>query len=343
MKRIVTFGEIMLRLTSLHHERLFQSPALESTFGGGEANVAVSLSHLGNEVSFVTALPENPVGDAAVAELRKHGVDVSHIVRTEGGRVGIYFLEIGANQRPSQVWYDRNFSAIATVSPDRFDWETIFADACWFHVTGITPAISKSASVCAITAVREARRLGLTVSIDLNYRSKLWQYGEDAPSVMRKMVHFTDVVMANEEDIQRSLGIGSAANVASDNLDPATYEALARQLKSQFPHLRYVAITMRESLSADRNRLRAVMLGSEGFFVSPSYQIEDIVDRVGGGDAFSAALIHGLLQKMTEADVLRFAVAASSLKHSIPGDFNLVGSDEVENLMRGDGSGRVRR
>lgn len=343
MKRIVTFGEIMLRLASPRHERWFQSPSLEATFGGGEANVAVSLSRLGNDVSFVTALPDNPIGDAAVAELRRHGVDVSSVIRTAGGRLGIYFLESGANQRPSQVVYDREGSALANATAGMFDWDSIFAGAAWFHLTGITPAISGSASECALDALRAARRAGATVSIDLNHREKLWRYGAHASEVMPLLVNYADVVMANEEDIQKSLGIASGADAASGRLEDEDYRALADAVTSRFPRVRHVAVTMRESLSADRNGLRALLSGPGGFHISPRYEIEDIVDRVGGGDAFCAALIHGFLHDMDESEALRFAVAASCLKHSIPGDFNLVGCEEVRRLMEGDGSGRVRR
>lgn len=342
MKRIVTFGEIMLRLKSPLNERFFQTPALEATFGGGEANVAVSLSLLGEDASFVTALPRNAVGDGAVSELRRHGVDVSRIVRTDAGRVGIYFIESGANQRPSKVVYDREGSAIALAGPGDFDWEAICADADWFHITGITPALSQSAADAALAAMQAAGDRGLVVSIDLNYRKKLWNYGKKAPEVMRKLAEHANVIVANEEDIQKCLGIEAPVDVTAGTLSDTVYERLCAEVKEQFPNVAYVAITLRESLSADRNGWRAVMSGKDGFHTSPRYAIDDIVDRVGGGDSFSAGLIFGL-RHMGESEALRFAVAASCLKHSISGDFNLTSREEVETLMRGDGSGRVQR
>lgn len=342
MKRVVTFGEIMLRLKSPGYERLFQSPLLEATFGGGEANVAVSLGILGEESSFVTALPGNPIGDAAVSELRRHGVDVSHIIRSGQGRMGIYFLETGANQRPSQVVYDRSGSVFAVTEAKAYDWESIFSNTGWFHLTGITPAISERAARCALEAIEAARDKGVTVSIDLNYRKKLWSYGKSPQQVMGPLVERAQVIMANEEDIQMSLGFDSDADVGSGSLEDRAYEVLAQKVKSAYPGVQTVAITLRESLSADKNAFRAVMLGPGGFYRSVRYVIDDIVDRVGGGDAFTAGLIFAL-RRVGEADALQFAVAAACLKHSIPGDFNLASRQEIERLMDGDGSGRVRR
>lgn len=342
MNYVTTFGEIMLRLKSPHHERFFQSPLLEATFGGGEANVAVSLSLLGDKARFITALPDQPIGDAAVAELRRHGVDVSGIVRTKEGRVGIYFIETGANQRPSKVVYDRSGSAVAAADPSGYPWERIFADSDWFHITGITPAISAEGADAARIAMQMAKEMGLTVSVDLNFRKKLWNYGKTAPEVMRSLAVFADVVIANEEDIQKCLGIEADVDVTKGELSDTVYEQLARKVQKEFPNIKRIAITLRESISADRNGWRAVLLGEEGFHVSPRYAIEDIIDRVGGGDSFSAGLIFGL-RHYTESEALRFAVAASCLKHSIGGDFNLTTRSEVEALMKGDGSGRVQR
>lgn len=342
MRGVVTFGEIMLRLKSPGHERFFQSPALEATFGGGEANVAVSLSLLGDSSRFVTALPDNAIADAAVAEVRRHGVDVSAIKRTKTGRMGIYFIETGANQRPSKVVYDRENSAISLAKAADFDWEDIFSAASWFHVTGITPALSQSAADCALTAMSKAKQLGLTVSIDLNFRKKLWNYGKKAPEVMRTLVKHADVVVANEEDIQMCLGIEADVDVTKGQLSDEVYRQLAAKVQAMFPNVSHVAITLRESISADRNGWRAVLAGKQGFFTSRHYVIDDIVDRVGGGDSFSAGLIHGL-RHMEEAQALEFAVAASCLKHSVSGDFNLVTAGEVEALLKGDGSGRVQR
>lgn len=334
----------MLRLKSPAHERFFQSPSLEATFGGGEANVAVSVTLLGKQGVFVTALPDNPIGDAAIAELRKFGVDVSSIRRIKG-RVGIYFLETGANQRPSVVVYDREDSAISRVAPGDFDWASIFAGASWFHMTGITPALSQSVADASIEAVKEAKKAGLIVSIDLNYRKKLWNYGKKAPEVMREIVAYADVLIANEEDIQKCLGIDAKGLEGVDGtLDIKAYETLTLRVKKEFPNVSRIAVTLRESRSADSNGWSSVLLGKTGFFQSKKYEIDDIIDRVGGGDSFSAGLIFGLLEfPDDEAHALEFATAASCLKHSIDGDFNLTRRSEVETLCKGDGRGRVQR
>jgi 2-dehydro-3-deoxygluconokinase len=344
MNKIVTFGEIMLRLKSPGHERFFQSPALEATFGGGEANVAVSVSLFGKQGVFVTALPDNPVGDGAVTELRRYGVDVTHIKRTPG-RMGIYFLETGANQRASAVVYDREGSAISLVRPGDFDWPSILAGASWFHRPGITPALSQSSADASLEAVKAAKKKGCTVSVDLNYRRKLWNYGKKAPEVMRELAKFADVIVANEEDIQKCLGIETAGiDVSAGELDAAVYEKLTIRVKKEFPNLSRVAVTLRESRSADRNGWSAVLSGKSGFYRSRKSDIDDIVDRVGGGDSFSAGLIFGLLEfPDNEAYALEYAVAASCLKHSVDGDFSLVTRREVEALCGGDGSGRVQR
>ncbi len=344
MKRIVTFGEIMLRLKSPGHERLFQSPALEATFGGGEANVAVSLALLGMEAAFVTALPANQVGDAAIRSLRSFGVDTSLVARPDHGRVGIYFLETGADQRASLVVYDRADSAISRVGPDDFDWDSIFARADWFHFTGITPALSHGAAEACIAAAKAARSRGVMVSLDLNYRKKLWNYGVSPPLMMRRIVPDVDLLVANEEDIQLALGISAeGADPGAGEVDPSVYRTLASKVMEAFPNLSGVAVTLRRSRSADRNGWSAVFLGREGFHVSRAYDMEDIVDRVGGGDSFAAGLVFGLLEYRDEAKALEFAVAASALKHTIPGDCNLVTRAEVERLMAGDRSGRVSR
>ncbi len=343
MDKIVTFGEIMLRLKSPERERFFQSPLLEATFGGGEANVAVSLSILGKQSAFVTALPDNPIADGAVQSLQKYGVDVSCIKRMPG-RVGIYYLESGANQRPSNVVYDRDFSSISMAEPKDFEWNSIFRGANWFHITGITPALSQCAADTAETAVMKAKKAGCKVSIDLNYRKKLWKYGKIAPQVMRELVKYADVVIANEEDIQKSLGIEADVDVTKGSLNTESYKTLAEKVKKAYPNVGVVAITLRESHSADYNGWSAALLGRSGFYHSKKYEITNIVDRVGGGDSFSAGLIFGLLEYPDdEAYALEFATAASCLKHSIPGDFNLTKRSEVENLCKGDGSGRVQR
>jgi 2-dehydro-3-deoxygluconokinase len=341
--KIVTFGEIMLRLKSPGHERLFQTPQVEATFAGGEANVAVSVSLLGKEGVFVTALPANPIGDAALNEVRRYGVDTRFIKRT-AGRLGIYFLESGSMQRPSTVVYDRAGSSISLVKSGDFDWAAIFADAAWFHVTGITPALSQGAADAAIEAARAAKAASLTVSVDLNYRKKLWNYGKKAPEVMRELVKQADVIVANEEDIQQCLGIDAKVDVTAGKLNTEAYRALTAQVKSDFPNVSIVAVTLRESRSADKNGWSAALSGKQGFYLSKHYDLEDIVDRVGGGDSFSAGLIYGLLEFAgDEEKALNFAVAASALKHSIPGDFNLITRDQVDALNKGDASGRVQR
>jgi len=342
MKRVVTFGEIMLRLKAPGHECLFQSPRLEARFGGGEANVAASLALFGLRATFVTALSRDPIGEGALRTLRGYGVDVSR-VRLTGARTGIYFLEAGANQRPSQVVYDRSGSAAAMMKPGDFPWGEIFRDADWFHFTGITPALSRSAADTCLEAVQAARAAGLRVSIDLNYRKKLWSYGAKAPDVMRALVRMADVLIANEEDIQLSLGLSADADPAASRIASAAYRALAARTKAEFANLEVVAITLRESLSADRNGWSAVLDGRGGFRQSRKYALDDIVDRVGGGDAFAAGLIFGLLEYGDEGQALEYAVAASALKHSIPGDINLSTRDEVERLAGGEGTGRVQR
>jgi len=340
--RVVTFGEVMLRLKSPGVERLFQSPSLEASFGGAEANVAVSLTQFGVPVSFVSAIPANPIGDACLGELRKFGVDTSR-VRRQGSRLGIYFLEAGANQRPSKVVYDRSGSAIAAAKPGDFDWDVVLDGASWFHLTGVTPAISQSAADLAIDAARRAREKGITVSCDYNYRKNLWKYGKSAPDVMRELVRHVHVGIANEEDCQEALGIELDVDVASGSLATDRYRALAAQVLEEFPNLDKQVITLRESHSADRNGWSAVLHNGKDFLVSRRYDITDIVDRVGAGDSFGAGLIYGLHAYGDDARALEFAAAASCLKHSILGDFNRVSVSEVEALVAGEASGRVQR
>ncbi len=340
--RIITFGEIMLRLKSPGQERLLQSPALEATFGGGEANVAVSLANFGENAAFVTVLPDNVIADACTAELRRFGVDCS-LIRRGPGRLGIYYLESGACQRPSQVVYDREGSAIALAEPGSIDWDRVFDGADWFHISGITPALSASAAALSLQAVQTAARLGVPVSIDLNYRKKLWNYGVPAQTVMSELASYASLLIANEEDIQKSLGISCASDVTSGALDRGAYRALAEQVLAAYPTTARVAITLRESHSADHNGWAAVLHNRDAFLVSRRYEITDIVDRVGGGDSFAAGLIYGLRHYDTDQTALEFAVAASCLKHTIPGDFNRVTVREAEALMGGDASGRVQR
>jgi 2-dehydro-3-deoxygluconokinase len=343
MARVVTFGEIMLRLKSPGHERLFQSPVLEATFGGGEANVAVSLANYGVDVAFVTALPANNLGDAAVAEVRGFGID-TRFIRRQGERLGIYFLEAGSNQRASKVTYDRAHSAIATAKPGDFDWDAVYDGAEWLHITGITPALSPSAAELSLEAVRQARAKGLQVSCDYNYRKNLWKYGRPAPEVMRELVRHVTVGIANEEDCQKSLGIEVDVDVHSGDLDREKYERMARRVLEEFPNLEKQVITLRESRSADVNGWAACLDNGSDFLMSRHYEITDIVDRVGGGDSFAGGLVYGLLTWAgDDRKALEFATAASALKHTIPGDFNRVSVAEVEALMKGDASGRVQR
>ena len=347
MTRVVTLGEIMLRLRSRQYERLFQTPLLEATFGGGEANVAVSLALFGMDAMLVTVLPANQIGEAALAELRRHNVDTSQIVRG-GERLGIYFLETGTNQRPSVVIYDRNHSGMVEASPGTFNWETIFHGARWFHISGITPALSQATADLSLQAVQAARERGVTVSCDYNYRGKLWQYGKKAPDVMRELVRHIDVGIANEEDCQLSLGIsvenkvGESPSVLGE-LQLARYEELCRKMFEVFPNLKYQAITLRESHSASHNGWSACLFNGREFFASTKYDLTHIVDRVGAGDSFAAGLIYGLATGMGDEEALNFAVAASALKHTIPGDLNLVTLAEVRHLAAGDATGRVQR
>jgi 2-dehydro-3-deoxygluconokinase len=346
-QRVVTLGEIMLRLKASGFERFFQSPHLEATFGGGEGNVAVSLAIFGLNVAFVTALPKNPIAEACLHFLRGYGVDTSFIQR-RGERMGIYFLEGGANQLPSKVVYDRANSAIAAAPADSFDWPAIFAGAGWFHITGITPALSASAAEFSLAAVQAAKAAGLTVSCDYNFRKKLWQYGKTTQQVMTELVQYVDVGIANEEDCQRSLGVTLGEGdwehaVETGALDMGRYEALAKKMFATFPNLKYQAITLRQSYSASHNGWSACLYNGQNFLVSQRYDITHIVDRVGGGDSFAAGLIYGLHTGMADQDALNFAVAASCLKHSISGDVNLATLAEVKSLMGGDASGRVQR
>jgi len=344
---VVTLGEIMLRLKPAGFERFFQSPFLEATFGGGEGNVAISLAIFGLNVSFVTALPDNPIADAYIRFLRGYGVDTSFIAR-RGDRIGVYFLEAGANQRASNVVYDRANSSISTIKPEDFDWDAIFDGAGWFHITGITPAISAAAAQLSLHAVQAAKSRGVTVSCDYNYRKKLWKYGKTAPEIMGKLVNYVDVGIATEEDCQKSLGVrlkeGAVDHgLTSGKLDTARYETLARKVFATFPNLKYQAITLRESHSASHNGWSACLYNGSEFYLSRHYDITDIVDRVGGGDSFAAGLIYGLHTGMADEDALNYAVAASCLKHSILGDVNLSTLNEVKRLAQGDASGRVQR
>ena len=340
--KVLTFGEIMLRLKAPGVERFFQSPSMEATFGGGEANVAVSLANYGMDAAFLTVLPNNILGDEAVRELRKFGVDTSKIIRGKG-RLGIYFLEGGANQLPSKVVYDRDYSAIALASKGDIDWNKAFDGINWFHITGITPAISESAMELSLESVKAAKAKNIIVSCDLNFRKNLWEYGKKAPEVMTELAKYVDIAVANEEDCQKSLGISIDVNVEDGKLDRNAYRELSDKVLNEYPNMKMIAITLRESQSADINGWAACLNDRENFYVSRKYEIRDIVDRVGGGDSFASGLIYGLNNCKDRKEALEFAAAASCLKHSIHGDFNRVSVSDVEKLAGGDASGRVQR
>jgi 2-dehydro-3-deoxygluconokinase len=332
----------MLRLAPPGFERFLQTPQFMATFGGGEANVAVSLAGFGMPARYVTVLPSNPIADACMAQLRGFGVDTSKIVRGKG-RMGIYYLEAGANQRPSKVLYDREASAISQARPGAIDWDDVFQGAGWFHVTGITPAISQGAADLSLEAASKARAKGLTVSCDLNYRKNLWKYGKKAPEVMRELVKLVDVAIANEEDCQMALGIQAGVDVHAGTLDASQYSKLTGKVLAEFPNLKKIAITLRESKSASHNGWSGCLNDGANFMISRHYDITHIVDRVGGGDAFAGGLIYGLVNLPSALEALEFAVAASCLKHSIPGDFNRCSVDDVQQLLESGGSGRVQR
>ncbi len=342
MGKYITFGEIMLRLKPPQFERFLQSPLLEATFGGGEANVAVGLARFGLDVAYVSVIPDNPIGEACIRELKRQGIDTSLIVR-QGERLGIYFLEAGANQRPSVVVYDRSHSAIAEAKVGDIDWDKVFQEASWFHITGITPAISSSAAELSLEAVKMARDKNVTVSCDLNFRKNLWKYGKSAPEIMGELAKYVDIAVGNEEDCQKSLGIKLDVDVESGQLQIEKYKELTEQVLKLYPNIQKIAITLRESYSADYNNWSAVLNNRKDFLVSKKYEIRDIVDRVGGGDAFAAGLIYGMNHLSNDQEALEFAVAASCLAHSIPGDLPLLSLKEVQSLMGGAASGRVQR
>lgn len=345
MKKIVTFGEIMLRLTPPGFKRFSQASSFEVIYGGGESNVAVALANYGLDAEFVTRLPQNDIGDCALMEMRKRRVGTQHILRG-GERLGIYFLEIGAVSRGSKVVYDRAHSAISTIEKGMVDWEEVFKDAQWFHWTGITPAISQGAADACLEAIQVANKMGVTVSTDLNYRKKLWKYGKSPAEVMPELVAGCDIILGNEEDAEKHFGIHpEGVDVThGDTVDAKAYISVCQQLMEKFPRCKKAIITLRGSISASHNTWSGVLYDGKKLFEAPTYQITHIVDRVGGGDSFMSALIYGLLTYEGEDQkALDFAVAASCLKHTIYGDANLVTVEEVEKLMSGDASGRVSR
>ncbi|MBM3957786.1 MAG: sugar kinase [Gemmatimonadetes bacterium] len=339
-REVVTFGEVMLRLATMRRERFTQAREFEVTYGGGECNVAVSLAHFGVDSYFVSAIPANDIGQACINYIRQWGVDTSYVLR-QGRRLGIYFLESGAAMRPSKVVYDRAGAAIAELKPGEVDWATVFEGKDWFHFTGITPAISDSAAAVCEEAAKAAREAGLTVSADMNYRRNLWS-PEKAQSVMKPLMQYVDVAIGNEEDAEKSLGVkAEGIDVTSGELDPDAYRPVVEKLVSEFG-FKQVGITLRESHSADDNDWSAIYYDGEQVLVGRKYPVH-IVDRVGGGDAFSAALIYGNLEGWDGRRKLDFAVAASALAHTFHGDFNLVSVREVEAVAKGDISGRVQR
>lgn len=344
MNHVVTFGEIMLRLSPPDKLRFTQARSFDVIYGGGESNVAVSLAHFGVPVSYVSRIPQNDIGDACINYLRQYGVDTEHVVRG-GERLGIYYLEHGAVSRGSKVIYDRAGSGLATIEPGMVDWEAVFQDATWFHWTGITPAISAGAARVCLEAVKAAKAHGLTVSTDLNYRSKLWKWGKQPGEVMRELVGYSDVAIGNEEDADKVFGIHAPdTDIISGELDATKYDYVCKELSKQFPNLKTIAITLRSSISASHNKWSAVLYQGGKMYFGPDFDITHIVDRVGGGDSFMAGLIYGLLTYPDDAQkAIDFAVSASALKHTIFGDFNLVSVGEVEKLMAGDASGRVSR
>lgn len=340
MKKVVTLGEIMLRLSTPGYQRFVQSDSFDVCYGGGEANVCVSLSNYGLDARFVTKVPKHEIGQSAVNALRKYGVDTSYIARG-GERLGIYFLETGASQRASKVIYDRAHAAIAEADPSDFNWDEIFEGVDWFHFTGITPALSEKAAEITLEACKAAKAKGVTVSVDLNYRKKLWT-PEKAGEVMSGLMKYVDVCIGNEEDAEMVFGISADdTDITKGEINHEAYEGVAKKLIERFG-FKYVSSTLRESYSASDNGWSAMLYDGEKSYLSKKYDVR-IVDRVGGGDSFASGLIYGLVTEMPLGDALEFAVAASALKHTIPGDANLVSKEEVETLMKGDGSGRVQR
>lgn len=340
MKRVVTFGEIMLRLSTPGYNRFVQSQEFDVNYGGGEANVCVSLANYGLDARFVTKVPENEIGQSAVNAVRRFGVDARFIARG-GDRLGIYFLETGASQRASKVIYDRAHSAIAEANAEDFDWKEIFEGADWFHFTGITPALSEKAAKLTLEACKAAKEYGVTVSVDLNYRKKLWT-PEEAGKAMTPIMEYVDVCIGNEEDAELVFGVSAEnTDITKGEINHNAYELVAKQLIERF-NFKYVASTLRESYSASDNGWSALLYDGEKSHLSKKYDLR-IVDRVGGGDSFASGLIYALVTGLQGQEAVEFAVAASALKHTIPGDFNLVAKDEVQNLLKGDGSGRVQR
>ncbi len=345
MAKVVTFGEIMVRLGAPDYLKLIQANRFDVSYAGAEANVAVSLANYGLETDYITCLPDNPIAERCIMDLRGHKVGVDHIQRT-GKRMGILYLETGSNARPSKVYYDREDSSIATVIPGSIDWKEILKDATWLHWTGITPALSANAAAECLKAINTANELGVTVSCDINYRGNLWKYGKTAAEVMPEMVAGSDIILGNEEDCEKVFGIKPKdfdAAKTNGNVDQSSFMSVCQQMMECFPRCKKMVVTLRGAINANHNTWGGVLYNGKELIESRRYDITDIVDRVGGGDSFMGGLIFGLLHYKDDRKALEFATAASCLKHTLKGDYNWVTIQEVENLMGGDSSGRVKR
>jgi len=345
MAKIVTFGEIMLRLGAPNYLKLIQTDKFEVSYAGAEANVAVSLANYGLQTDYITCLPDNPIAERCIMDLRGHKVGVENILRS-GKRMGILYLETGSNARPSKVYYDREDSSFATVKQGSVDWNEILKDADWFHWTGITPALSENAAAECLKAIKIANELGVTVSCDINYRSNLWHYGKTAVEVMPEMVAGSDIILGNEEDCEKVFGIKPQdfdVEKTNGNVDQSVFRSVCEQMMLKFPRCKKMVITLRGAINANHNTWGGVLFDGQNLFESKRYDITDIVDRVGGGDSFMGGLIFGLLYYNNDQEALEFATAASCLKHTLKGDFNWVSVQEVESLMKGELSGRVKR
>ncbi len=343
--KVVTFGEIMVRLGAPDYLKLIQANRFDVSYAGAEANVAVSLANYGLETDYITCLPDNPIAERCIMDLRGHKVGVDHIQRT-GKRMGILYLETGSNARPSKVYYDREDSSIATVAPGSIDWKEILKDSTWFHWTGITPALSANAAAECLKAIKTANELGVTVSCDINYRGNLWKYGKTAAEVMPEMVAGSDVILGNEEDCEKVFGIKPKdfdAAKTNGKVDQGSFLSVCQQMMERFPRCKKMAVTLRGAINANHNTWGGVLYNGKELIESRRYDITDIVDRVGGGDSFMGGLIFGLLHYKDDHKALEFATAASCLKHTLKGDYNWVTTQEIENLMNGDISGRVKR
>lgn len=345
MKKIVTFGEIMVRLSAPDYLKLIQTDKLDISYAGAEANVAVSLANYGMQTEYITCLPGNPLAERCIMDLRGHKVGVNHIQRTSG-RMGILYIETGSNARSSKIYYDREYSSFAQINPGSISWEDILRDADWFHWTGITPALSENTAKECKEAIKIANRLGVTVSCDINYRNNLWKYGKSASDVMPEMVAGCDVIMGNEEDCEKVFGIkpeGFNAEQTNGSIDAGIFGSVCSQMMRLFPRCKKMAMTLRGALNANHNTWKGILYNGQSLLQSTQYDITDIVDRVGGGDAFMGGLIFGLLHYKDDMQALEFATATSCLKHTLKGDYNWMTIEDVENLMQGENSGRIKR